>query len=146
MKLGFLQLISPIPIISYIDPSSSKNGMFSKWLKEVGKTYADLFIRLGAVYFAITLIAALMQNSDLGTTNFLARVFIILGILIFANQIPKLIGDLLGVKIDGNFSLNPMRKINSSPIANAVVGGEAGLGGGGVANAAAKFRYAEVDD
>ena len=67
VKLGFLQLISPIPIISYVDPSSSKNGMFSKWLKEVGKTYADLFIRLGAVYFAITLIAALMQNTDLGT-------------------------------------------------------------------------------
>jgi len=146
VKLGFLQLISPIPIISYIDPSSSKNGMFSKWLKEVGKTYADLFIRLGAVYFAITLIAALMQNSDLGTTNFLARVFIILGILIFANQIPKLIGDLLGVKIDGNFSLNPMRKITSSPIANAVVGGAAGFVGGGVANAAAKFMNAERDD
>ena len=67
VKLGFLQLISPIPIISYIDPASSKNGMFSKWLKDVGKTYADLFIRLGAVYFGITLIAALMQNSDLGT-------------------------------------------------------------------------------
>lgn len=146
VKLGFLQLISPIPIISYIDPSSSKNGMFNKWLKEVGKTYADLFIRLGAVYFAITLIAALMQNSDLGTTNFLARVFIILGILIFANQIPKLIGDLLGVKIDGNFSLNPMRKITSSPIANAVVGGAAGFVGGGVANAAAKFMNAERDD
>ncbi len=136
VKLGFLQLISPIPIISYIDPASSKNGMFSKWLKDVGKTYADLFIRLGAVYFGITLIAALMQNSDLGTDNFLARIFIILGILIFANQIPKLIGDLLGVKIDGNFSLNPMRKINSSPIAGAVVGGAAGLAGGIAANTA----------
>lgn len=147
VKLGFLQLISPIPIISYIDPSSSKNGMFSKWLKEVGKTWADLFIRLGAVYFAITLISALMsQDSIAGTSNPLAKVFIILGILIFANQIPKLIGDLLGVKIDGNFSLNPMKKINSSPIANAVVGGAAGFVGGGVANAAAKFMNAERDD
>lgn len=147
VKLGFLQLISPIPIISYIDPSSSKNGMFSKWLKEVGKTWADLFIRLGAVYFAITLISALMsQDSIAGTSNPLAKVFIIIGILIFANQIPKLIGDLLGVKIDGNFSLNPMKKITSSPIANAVVGGAAGFVGGGVANAAAKFMNAERDD
>ncbi|MCI9233271.1 MAG: hypothetical protein HFH08_01585 [Bacilli bacterium] len=136
VKLGFLQLISPVPIISYIDPSSSKSGMFNKWIKEVGKTYADLFIRLGAVYFAITLIAALMQNGDLGTTNFFARVFIILGILIFANQIPKLLGDLLGIKIDGNFSLNPMRKINSSPIAAAAVGGATGLVGGMLANTA----------
>lgn len=140
VKLGFLQLISPIPIISYVDPASSKNGMFNKWLKDVGKTYGDLFVRLAAVYFAITLIEALMQNTDLGTTNFLARVFIILGILIFANQVPKLIGDLLGIKIDGNFSLNPMRKINSSPIAAAVVGGATGLVGGMVANSAATLQ------
>ncbi len=140
VKLGFLQLISPIPIISYVDPASSKNGMFNKWLKDVGKTYGDLFVRLAAVYFAITLIAALMQNTDLGTTNFLARVFIILGILIFANQVPKLIGDLLGIKIDGNFSLNPMRKINSSPIAAAVVGGATGLAAGMVANSAAAMQ------
>ena len=99
-----------------------------------------MFVRLAAVYFAITLIAALMQNTDLGTTNFLARVFIILGILIFANQVPKLIGDLLGIKIDGNFSLNPMRKINSSPIAAAVVGGATGLAAGMVANSAAAMQ------
>lgn len=145
VKLGFLEMISPIPIISYIDPSSAKNGMFSKWLKEVGKTYFDLFIRLGAVYFAITLIAMLMQNTNLGTTNLFARVFIILGILIFAKQVPQLIGDLFGIKIDGNFSLNPMSKITSAPLASAAVGGIAGFVGGGVANAAAKFMNAERD-
>lgn len=140
VKLGFLQLIAPIPIISYIEPSSSKNGMFNKWLKEVGKTWADLFIRLGAVYFAITLIAALLRSSDPVTNNFLARIFIILGILIFANQIPKLIGDLLGVKIDGNFSLNPLNKLNSSPLASAVVGGAMGFAGGAAANLHAAVR------
>lgn len=134
VKLGFLQLIAPIPIISYIDPNSAKNGMFSKWIKEVGKTFIDLFVRLAAVYFAITLITAVMQNTDMGTNNFFAKVFIILGILVFAGQIPKLVGDLLGVKLDGNFSLNPLRKVNSSPIASAVVGGATGLVAGTAAN------------
>lgn len=143
VKLGFLQLISPIPIVSYIDPNSGKNGMFSKWLKEVGKTFIDLFIRLGAVYLAITLIAELWNNfwnGDLGTDSRWAAVFIMIGILLFANQIPKLLSDLLGVKLDGSFSLNPMKKVTASPLASAVVGGAAGLVGGGIANAAGKLK------
>ena len=140
VKLGFLQLIAPIPIISYIDPNSAKNGMFSKWIKEVGKTFIDLFVRLAAVYFAITLITAVMQNTDMGTNNFFAKVFIILGILVFAGQIPKLIGDLLGIKLDGNFSLNPLRKVNSSPIAGAVVGGVTGAVAGLASNAYASYK------
>ena len=35
VKLGFLQLIAPIPIISYIDPQSSKDGMFKNGQKPV---------------------------------------------------------------------------------------------------------------
>lgn len=134
VKLGFLQLISPIPIISYIDPSSSKNGMFSKWLKQVGRTYIDLFIRLGAVYFAIALISSLIGNSDLGSSNVFIKAFVIIGILVFANQIPKLLEDLLGIKLDTDFSLNPMKKVNASPIASAAVGGAVGLGLGAAAN------------
>lgn len=139
VKLGFLQLISPIPIISYIDPSSGKNGMFGKWLKEVGKTYADLFIRLAAVYFAIALIKIIVPNVTTAIGNVqdaVVRVFVIFGVLIFAGQVPKLIGELLGIKIEGNFSLNPMSKINTSPVAGAALGGVAGFLGGAVANTA----------
>lgn len=134
VKLGFLEIISPIPIISYIDPDSAKKGMFSKWVKEVGKTFADLFIRLGAVYLAITLIAMVMQaEGNLGTSSFLVKVFIILGILLFAKQIPKLLGDLFGVKLDGNFSLNPMSKLREVPVAGALAAGAAGAVGGAIA-------------
>lgn len=132
VKFGFLQMISPIPIISYIDPNSAKNGMFSKWLKEVGKTYADLFIRLAAVYFAISLISLIMQNG-IASNSFLAKTFIILGILLFAKRIPQLIGDLLGIKIDANFNLNPMNRIRETPIVGAMTTGAAGLVGGAYA-------------
>ena len=33
IKLQFLEILAPIPIISYIDPDKSKSGMFSKWIK-----------------------------------------------------------------------------------------------------------------
>lgn len=133
VKLGFLQLISPIPIISYIDPKSSQNGMFNKWIKEVGKTFIDLFVRLGAVYFAIALISSLIGKSDLGTSNSFAKVFIILGILLFAKQLPKLLGDLLGIKLDMNFNLNPMSRLRETPIIGAATAGLAGAAGGAYA-------------
>lgn len=133
IKFGFLQIISPIPIISYLDPNSSKNGMFSRWLKETSKTYADLFVRLAAVYFAITLIT----NIDTSGIGIMAKVFVIFAILIFAGQLPRLISELFGIKVEGNFSLNPLSKINSSPIAGAVAGGIVGGAAGIASNLAA---------
>jgi hypothetical protein len=53
VKLGFLELIAPIPIITYIDPKASKDSAFSKWGKTCISTYVDLFLRLAAIYFAI---------------------------------------------------------------------------------------------
>ena len=55
VKLGFLQLIAPIPLISKIDPKKG-DEVFSKWVKECTSTYALLFIRLLAIYFAIYMI------------------------------------------------------------------------------------------
>ena len=66
IKLGFLQIIAPIPIISYIDPNSSKNGMFKKWLQQVGSTWLSVFIRLAAFFFALFVIQLLADN-DFGT-------------------------------------------------------------------------------
>ena len=45
IKLSFLQLIAPIPILSYIDPKSGKDGLFKKWYQMCFKTYASLFQR-----------------------------------------------------------------------------------------------------
>lgn len=125
VKLGVLQLIAPIPIISYIDPKQSKSGMFSKWLKLCGKTFADLFIRLAAIYFAIFIIMEIthgdgMINSLTGQkASGLVQVLIILGALTFAKDLPKFIEEITGIKLDGGFSLNPFKN-------NAVLGGIAG--------------------
>lgn len=139
VKLGFLQLIAPIPIISYIDPKSGKNGMFSRWVKTCLSTYADLFIRLIAIYFAIFIIALFNEKDtayvDFGN-NFLIKVFIMLGALLFAKQLPKLIEDISGIKLSGDFTLNPMKKLGASPFAAAAIGGIGGAVGGLGANIA----------
>lgn len=150
VKLGFLQLIAPIPIISYIDPQGSKDGMFKKWTKTSISTYADIFIRLLAISFAIFIINIIctskmiklstgkeMMIADTGIFQYaFVQILIILGALLFAKQIPKLIEDITGIKLGGTFTLNPMRKINEAPI----LGKAAAFAGGALSGAVAGHR------
>lgn len=136
IKLYFLRLIAPIPIISYIDPIKGE-GIFKKWLSNVGKTYADLFIRLIAIFFAIFIIQQVSVNmgnlKDFNGNpieNPLVILFIIIGALMFAKQFPKLIQDITGISLDGKMQLNPFKKISEQAAGikgiSAVAAGTAG--------------------
>lgn len=114
IKLSFLQLIAPIPIISYVDPKSGKDGLFKKWYQMCFKTYLSLFIRLLALYFAVYIISRLGGMVDIvdgsQQTNAFIAIFIIIGALMFAKQLPKIL-EGLGIKLDGGgFTLNPLKK------------------------------------
>lgn len=138
VKLGFLQLIAPIPIISYIDPKSSKEGLFKKWTKVCFSTYADLFLRLLAISFAVFVIGIITTGQmirystketitieNVGSLEWtFIQIFIIIGALLFAKQLPKLIEDLTGFKFDTKFTLNPVKKLGTVP----VIGGAAAAG------------------
>jgi hypothetical protein len=119
VKLGFYELIAPIPILSYIDPKS-KDGMFSKWIKQCLTTYASLFLRLIALYIAIFIIFSVSTNgiTDVITgekvTDWWVCIFIIIGVLIFAKQLPKILEDALGFKGTGDFTLNPLKKLEDN--------------------------------
>ena len=133
VKLGFLQLIAPIPIMSRIDPKSGKDGMFSRWLKECRITYLNLFIRLIALDFAIVIIQIIMTNYDtnMSEMGFMVKVFLILGTLMFAKQLPKLIKNLFpGFDLDGGFTLNPMKRLKEVPGSHIATAGAAGAVGG----------------
>ena len=54
IKFGFLEIIAPIPIASYIDPKTSKKS-FDSWVHSCVSVYIDLFIRLGVIYLIIYL-------------------------------------------------------------------------------------------
>ncbi len=105
IKIAILRLIAPIPIISYIDPKSGKDGAFSAWTKTLTSTYLDLFIQLAIVYFVIFLIQDILVNGidisvGTGVLGVISRIFIFLGLFIFAKDAPKFIKQVLGIKED----------------------------------------------
>lgn len=115
-KLIILQLIAPIPIISYIDPKSSKDGAFSKWIKMVISVWTDLFIKLGVIYFVILVISELISSNVIsnltselfgssGPRGALVLLALIIGLLFFAKDAPKFICDALGIKMGENGKL-----------------------------------------
>ena len=118
VKLAFLQLIYPIPVISFMDPKSGKDGIFSKWYKMCLSTFLSLFIRLLALYFGIYVIMRVGRHGMVDiingseVTNGWIKLFIVIGILMFVKQMPKILENL-GIKLDGDgsFSLNPLKKV-----------------------------------
>lgn len=59
IKLGFLRMVAPVPIISRIDPKKGQDT-FNKWVKACTSTYLDLFIRLLAINFAVFVITQVL--------------------------------------------------------------------------------------
>ena len=105
-KLAILRLISPVPIISYVDPKSEQNGAFGAWVKSVTSTYIDLFIRLAMIYFILFIIQEFSTNGIVmdvgsGAVGLFSRVFIILGLFFFAKEAPGFIQSSLGIKNKG---------------------------------------------
>ena len=125
IKLAVLRLLAPIPIISYIDPKSEKDGAFSAWVKSLTSTYLELFMHLAVIYFVIFLIQdmivnGLVINTGTGLVGVLSAIFIWIGLFFFIKQAPKFIKDILGVKGSGaNIGLATM------------LGGAAAVAGGG---------------
>lgn len=130
IKLAFLQLIAPIPIISYVDPKSGKDGLFKKWYQMCFKTYLSLFLRILALYFAIYIISKIGKMVDIvdGSyqTNGFIAIFIIIGALMFAKQLPKIL-EGLGIKLDGGFQLNPLKKIEKDALGGKAISKAAGV-------------------
>ena len=101
VKFAFCQLIAPIPVIMRIVPG--KKGTFDKWMKLTLTVYFEVFIRVAFMYLSIYLISEIARTNVLGEVfsggiqGMLAFAIIILGILTFAKQAPKMLGDMLGL-------------------------------------------------
>lgn len=112
-KLIILRMLAPIPVISYIDPKSSKDGAFKSWSKMLISTWAELFMYIGIIYFIIYMVDFLLfgeawkgffNSVDNGIEGALLLAFIIVGLLFFAKQAPKFAFDALGIKNTGSFT------------------------------------------
>lgn len=120
VKLSFLEIVAPIPIISYIDPSSGKDGIFKKWTREVIGTWTNVFIRLLALFFATSVIQKVDKLQWIGqgenTASIWVIIFVIIGSLMFAKQLPSLIEKIFGIKLEGGFSVNPLKKMEKQAL------------------------------
>lgn len=108
VQLAFLEILSPMAIISYLSPK--KDTMFSRWGKAYISTYVDVFIRVAIINLVVYLIAVVMEgwqggtgafwesfsNSNLtATSRMFLGVIIILSLLTFAKRAPDLLKSIL---------------------------------------------------
>lgn len=132
-KLAYYQIIAPIPLILQVLPKWKDT--FSKYLREVINTFIEVFVRISVVYIIIYIIChlgdlfsnmgALFGNKDL---NFFEASFayalLIIGLVIFAKQAPKLISETFGLK-SGSMSLGIGKKLAEGGVytAGGAIGG-----------------------
>ncbi len=146
VKLSFYQLMAPIPILSIVIPG--QENLFKSWTSQTISTFVQVFIRLITIFFAIFMITVVVENAPLwqksnmfGGYNLtlletmLITGFIIIGILTFMRQAPKLISDLFGFKDTGGGSIR--EKLAAGGVFTALgLGASAGSGAvAGVKNA-----------
>lgn len=124
LKLFVLEIISPIAVISYIDPASSSKGIFAKWLSLVIKVYISLFIRLSILFLLTGLLSRFDITSFGGELGLLASILLILAILAFMQSAPKMLEELFGYKPS-----------EDSKAISGIVGGALGFGVGAATGA-----------
>lgn len=128
-KLAFFEIIAPIAIFCNVIPKME--DVFKKWLSNTTKNFISVFTRIIVMNFGVYLISIIVNNADLGLNNagnwflnLIAKCFLILGIVMFMRQAPKLLSDLFGFG-DGDMKLGLRDKLKASGAftAGAAIGG-----------------------
>lgn len=141
-KLLVLEIIAPLPIISYIDPKSAKGGMFDSWLKLTTKTYLSIFFQMASVYFVLAVLTMAIGNINGGSISFplsiYVTLFLIIGAFLFMFQASKFINQALGIKNDEKGAASKILGLGAAGAGAAALGAAGGLlAGGGLAGAGA---------
>ncbi len=106
-KLAYYQIIAPIPMVLQILPKFKKN--FTSYISNLFQTFMEVFIRISVVYIVVYIIchltdmfstnSALWRNQDLNwAERGLALALLIMGLIIFAKDAPKVITESLGIQ------------------------------------------------
>lgn len=131
VKLAYYQIIAPVPIFMRIMPNSNMSGTFNTWTKKTLSCYFEVFVRVLVFYFAIYLVNGMMDSSLMANITdmagwfmaLLAKAFIIMGIVMFMKQAPKLISEITGID-SGSMKLGVKDKLKEGGFfaAGAAVG------------------------
>ena len=143
VKLGYLELIAPLAIMTTIVPG--QDGVFKNWSKKTISCAVEVFTRLFVVVFAVYLVSTIkdiLQPSFSSTLcgielNFvyilLLRAIIYFSIFAFAKQAPKFFSEATGIKSDG-FKIGLLDKMKENGMAQAF-----GAMGGGITSGIRNF-------
>ena len=138
IKLAFYQIIAPIPVVCRVVPGGKLKDVFSKWVKQIISLFVEVFIRIGAIAFGIKMINIIVNSEALATisesgglSGFLqptfVRAILIMAVVMFIKQIPKLLGDLFGLDTGGmKLGLREKLAAGGGLLAASAVGGAAG--------------------
>lgn len=134
-KLSVLQVIAPVCIVEYM-VNGDRNEVFKSWKKAVIATFAMLFMRVASIWF-VAYVTMLMQpgsgvesTSLLQSSDNLLKAIIVLGLLAFMMDFPKMMSDVFGLDLDQSGSVkNVMGKAMGAATAGLAIGGAvAGFG------------------
>ena len=98
VKLSFLEIIAPFPILIGIIPKQQK--IFNSWVKATLKSFFELFLRI----FVMCVVVYLCQKCHVvveslsidGSLAAVTTAFLVLGLFMFMRKAPKLLGDIFG--------------------------------------------------
>ena len=145
VKLAFLQIFAPFPSLLMMIPGQEK--VFKKWLSETLKAFFEIFAKIALLVFGIFLIQKLQvffeANKATLFTNFsadvvaFAKLFLIMGVIIFLRKAPKLLEEIFGFKTENPFNLK--KRFDESGITAL-----AGAVGGAVAGAYSSVKGAKA--
>ena len=149
-KLAFLELVAPIPILLGTIPKNEK--IYTQWKDSFIKTYLDIFVRVFVLSFIVLmfkllpsfikammviLTASFRVNGSAFPLRTLAFVFMVVGLLRFGQELPKMIADVAknSAGLLSGIELNPKSSITKSKEAltnagkpiGAVAGGAMGM-------------------
>ena len=100
--LAFYELTAPISVVAYM---AVGDDQLKRWLKAVGTTLVDVYVRIAAMAFYIFLLSRLssfLEGAEFENVEWigLLRVLLVIGMLIFVKKVPDLINNAFGFKIE----------------------------------------------
>ncbi len=120
-KLAFYEVIAPICLLISVIPQ--KKDLLNNWVKIVLTTYAEIFVRIASICGVTLLISKVDFDSLIQISHPIITAFVLIGLIIFAKQIPKLFSQLTGLD-SANMKLGIKDKLKEAkiPVVSDAVG------------------------
>lgn len=139
-KMLLFQMMAPIAMVEYMI-NGSDDGVFKSWKKAVLSTYCMLFVRVMAIWFVVFITMLMSGNlpgyangSLLAVDDNLLRAIIIIALLGFMMDLPKIVGQIFGLDLEQESSATGILKQVGGMVKGAAVGALA-VGGAAVGGA-----------